>query len=324
MEPEENQNETSQPSEHATDADSSEVYRAEIAPKDTRPSDSGPEAVEAEAAEPSGREDDARSADLVEAESSEKSPVEATIASDSTASLTAGEQLWGDAELLATPSTSKPPFLFKTLAAKVSFGLAAAASVGFLIWFCLTEIQGPLGNLTVVRMSLLSLFLMFGALVGMFRVHRLHVPNDARLVAILILMTALISYLVLVPHSWRLIGFLWLLFQVAPVVFCLIAPKKEFDASRIRFNVNDSLAANGGAVGAVVLGIWSILGAMFSSISIVNAIMGMVLGLWGLTSPRKSLAILGLALCAMGIAACMSNVTVLFWEMWNVAEEEVL
>ena len=63
----------------------------------------------------------------------------------------------------------------------------------------------------------------------------------------------------------------------------------------------DNIAANGGAVGALVLGIWSFFGAFITNWSIINGILGVLLGLWGLTSRRRKMALIGILLCLISI-----------------------
>jgi len=62
-----------------------------------------------------------------------------------------------------------------------------------------------------------------------------------------------------------------------------------------------NLAAVGGAVGALLLGIWSIVGATISPYASINAAVGILMGFWGISSPRKKMAIIGLVLCMIGL-----------------------
>ena len=61
-----------------------------------------------------------------------------------------------------------------------------------------------------------------------------------------------------------------------------------------------NIAANGGAVGAVVLGAWSILCSLITPFSIINTFMAIGLGAYGLTSMKKTWAIIGIALGLVG------------------------
>ncbi len=67
----------------------------------------------------------------------------------------------------------------------------------------------------------------------------------------------------------------------------------------------DNVAAVGGAVGAFVLGAWSLLGAFVTPWSIVNAALGVVLGIWGISSRRRRLAWIGLMLCLASVIFCL-------------------
>ena len=69
-----------------------------------------------------------------------------------------------------------------------------------------------------------------------------------------------------------------------------------------------NISANGGAVGAMVLGFWCLLGSLLTNWSLINGFLGLVLGLWGLSSQKKKTAWLGITLCVIGIL--MSTVQV--------------
>ena len=63
-----------------------------------------------------------------------------------------------------------------------------------------------------------------------------------------------------------------------------------------------NMAAIGGAVGALVLGSWSIIGAMLTPWSAINALIAIVMGFYGLKSKRKRMAVLGIVLAVFGLA----------------------
>lgn len=65
-----------------------------------------------------------------------------------------------------------------------------------------------------------------------------------------------------------------------------------------------NIAAKGGAVAAVTLGLLTLFGAFVTQWSIFNAVVGIVLGIWGLKSPLKRTAWLGLSLCVAGLVLC--------------------
>ena len=83
----------------------------------------------------------------------------------------------------------------------------------------------------------------------------------------------------------------------------------------------DNIAANGGAVGALVLGIWSFLGAFITNWSIINGILGIVLGLWGLTSRRRRMALIGILLCLISIFLSLIQVGELVKIYMNPVDE---
>lgn len=81
------------------------------------------------------------------------------------------------------------------------------------------------------------------------------------------------------------------------------------------------IAANGGAVGAVVLGIWSILGSLLTYWSIINGILGLVLGVWGLTSKRPRTAWIGIFLSLIGTVLSTISVGELITNYWDAAKD---
>lgn len=62
-----------------------------------------------------------------------------------------------------------------------------------------------------------------------------------------------------------------------------------------------NLSATGGAVGGLVLGTWSIISAMITFFAFINAGLAILLGLYGLSSPRKKLAVAGIVLGVIGL-----------------------
>ena len=65
-----------------------------------------------------------------------------------------------------------------------------------------------------------------------------------------------------------------------------------------------NVSAKGGAVAAIVLGCLAIFGAFVTQWSLFNAIVGLVLGLWGLRSNLTRTAMLGICVCVIGIVLC--------------------
>ena len=68
-----------------------------------------------------------------------------------------------------------------------------------------------------------------------------------------------------------------------------------------------NLSAIGGAVGAVVLGVWSILCALITPFSAINAFLSLMLGAYGLSSPKRRLAMIGILLGIIGLAMSLSE-----------------
>ena len=67
-----------------------------------------------------------------------------------------------------------------------------------------------------------------------------------------------------------------------------------------------NVAAKGGAVGALVLGCLAVFGAFVTQWSLFNAVLGLMLGLWGLSSNMSRTAYLGILLCGIGLVLCIT------------------
>jgi len=61
------------------------------------------------------------------------------------------------------------------------------------------------------------------------------------------------------------------------------------------------LQTKGGAIGGVLLGTLSIVGAFLTGYSLINAVLGLMLSAWGLNSGAKKTAKIGLLLSAIGV-----------------------
>jgi hypothetical protein len=61
------------------------------------------------------------------------------------------------------------------------------------------------------------------------------------------------------------------------------------------------LMAMGGTVTSLVLGIFASILATFWPPAALVAVLGLAMGLWGLSSPRRNLALLGMLLCSLAI-----------------------
>lgn len=218
----------------------------------------------------------------------------------------------------------RAPYEGHAIRAKVAYLVATLASLGLIFWFCYGEFQaGVTNSFVVIRSILLVLVAFLGGMTGFFRVQRKYVPMDARVAAVAIALAGIIGFLFSFSANWFWVSFAWMSVQFFPFVLNQFSPKRV-GSGEVRFDVNDSIAANGGSVAALVLGIWSIFGALFTSLSLINGMIGIVLGIWGLTSRKKSLAVFGIVLCFVGIMACMLNITYFFWELILIEEDELM
>ena len=71
----------------------------------------------------------------------------------------------------------------------------------------------------------------------------------------------------------------------------------------------ENLAAIGGAVGSLVLGVWSILGSLLTPYAAINSGLGLILGAWGMTSKKKKLAMLGIVLSIAGFGLSLFEIS---------------
>jgi hypothetical protein len=62
-----------------------------------------------------------------------------------------------------------------------------------------------------------------------------------------------------------------------------------------------SMMAMGGTVASIVLGIFAALLALLWPPAAIIAVLGLVMGIWGLRSPRRNLALVGMLLCCLAI-----------------------
>jgi hypothetical protein len=61
------------------------------------------------------------------------------------------------------------------------------------------------------------------------------------------------------------------------------------------------MMAMGGTVTSLVLGVFSAILALFWPPAALVAVLGLAMGLWGLSSPRRNLALVGMLLCCLAI-----------------------
>lgn len=76
-------------------------------------------------------------------------------------------------------------------------------------------------------------------------------------------------------------------------------------------------AAVGGAIGSVVLGGMSLVGCLITNAALVTALLGLAMGVWGLYSTRRGLAVLGLLLCFLALSIASFNGAVDLYEYMN-------
>ncbi len=70
-------------------------------------------------------------------------------------------------------------------------------------------------------------------------------------------------------------------------------------------------AAIGGAIAALLLGVLSLLGAFYIPVGgLITSVVGLVMGVWGLYSERRGVAIAGLLLCCVALAIAGFNGTI--------------
>ncbi|MFK7767338.1 MAG: DUF4190 domain-containing protein [Mariniblastus sp.] len=86
-------------------------------------------------------------------------------------------------------------------------------------------------------------------------------------------------------------------------------------------NNMENMAANGGAIGALVLGIWVVVGSFITSWSLINGLLGLIMGFWGLTSRKQRMAWIGIALCLVGIFMCLVEVNQFINQYLNAVDE---
>lgn len=83
-----------------------------------------------------------------------------------------------------------------------------------------------------------------------------------------------------------------------------------------------NMSAIGGAVGAIVLGIWSIICSMITPFSAINGILALILGIWGLSSKHRRLAITGIVLGLTGLFLSLFEINETL-SSWFAAETPV-
>lgn len=77
-----------------------------------------------------------------------------------------------------------------------------------------------------------------------------------------------------------------------------------------------NLAAKGGSVGAIVLGVLSFAGSFITSYAILNSFIGVALGLWGLRSNHRRMALIGILLCLISAFFCVLDISEWLQKLW--------
>lgn len=80
--------------------------------------------------------------------------------------------------------------------------------------------------------------------------------------------------------------------------------RKKFETPDIPIQFQN-LAAKGGAITSLVLGVFSLIGIFFSQLSLFNACLGIAFGFWGLTSNDQWISQIGIGTCLVTVVLAM-------------------
>lgn len=69
----------------------------------------------------------------------------------------------------------------------------------------------------------------------------------------------------------------------------------------------ENFSARGGAVASIGLGVYSVIGGYFTPLAMINSFLGLVLGLWGLSSKKRRWATIGMVICWLGIGVSITR-----------------
>lgn len=212
------------------------------------------------------------------------------------------------------PLPAKPPLPFIRLCRvmQVLLILTTICSTIFFLWFFISELEKGEGSIRFARNTFLIFVTGSLTFAAIFWVNPQHIGNETRNLVWASLTFTFACLLLQFPPEWMWVTFAWFALHLPQAIVMNLAPRLEQET---QFDIHDSVAANGGAVASITLGIWSILGAFFSSLSIINSLLGVCLGMWGLTSRKKKTAMFGILLCLMGIAACMFSLSYYVWDV---------
>ena len=208
----------------------------------------------------------------------------------------------------------KPPLPFTPLCRvmQVLLILTTICSTIFFLWFFVSELENDGETLRFARNGFIIFVTGSITFAAIFWVNPQHIGNETRSLVWSSLALTFTCMVFRFSPEWMWVTFTWFALHLPLAIVMNLAPKPEQDS---QFDIHDSVAANGGAVASITLGIWSILGSFFSSLSIINSLLGVCLGMWGLTSRQKKTAVFGILLCLMGIAACMFSLSYYVWDV---------
>jgi hypothetical protein len=86
-----------------------------------------------------------------------------------------------------------------------------------------------------------------------------------------------------------------------PVAHASTATYRRPQTSEVVDARRASMMAMGGTVASIVLGIFSALLSILWPPAAIIAVLGLAMGIWGLRSPRRNLALVGMLLCCLAI-----------------------
>jgi len=87
----------------------------------------------------------------------------------------------------------------------------------------------------------------------------------------------------------------------APVASARIAPSRAASTAELIEARRAGMMAMGGTVTSLVLGLFSAIFAALWPPAAIVAVLGLLMGIWGLSSPRRNLALVGMLLCCLAI-----------------------
>jgi len=89
-------------------------------------------------------------------------------------------------------------------------------------------------------------------------------------------------------------------------------PKTQFLVRQAKYPRH--IASIGGSVAALVLGILSLIACFYTAGAVITAVIGLLMGIWGLYSTRRGPAIAGILLCCLAMAIGGFNGVVWMYE----------